>query len=73
MTVKLLTEHRFKILSLKGECTGSSESTFVKVPHCWKSHVVAQYNVEIDYCKKREKKWKFTPHLVEVALALVLV
>ena len=21
---------------------GSSESTLVKIPHCWKSHVVAQ-------------------------------
>ena len=27
---------------LKGGCTGSSESTLVKMPHCWKSHVVAQ-------------------------------
>ena len=25
-------------LSLKGGCTGSSESTLVKMPHCWKSH-----------------------------------
>ena len=24
-----------------GGCTGSSESTHVKIPHCWKSHVVA--------------------------------
>ena len=41
MSVKLLTEHRLKFLSLKGGCTGSSESTLVKMPHCWKSHVVA--------------------------------
>ena len=27
MTVKLLTEHHSEILSLKGSCTGSSEST----------------------------------------------
>ena len=29
-------------LSLKRGCTGSSESTLVKMPHCWKSHVTAQ-------------------------------
>ena len=42
MTVKLLTEHHLKSLGLKGGCTGSSESTLVKMPHCWKSHVTAQ-------------------------------
>ena len=42
MTVKLLTEHHLELLSLKGGCTGSSESTLVKMPHCWKSHVTAQ-------------------------------
>ena len=39
MSVKLLTEHHLKVLSLKGGCTGTSESTLVKMPHCWKSHV----------------------------------
>ena len=39
MTIKLLTEHYLEFLSLKGGCTGSSESTHVKMPHCWKSHV----------------------------------
>ena len=33
MTVKLLTEHHLAFLSLKGGCTGSSESTLVKMPH----------------------------------------
>ena len=41
MIVKLLTEHHLEFLSLKGDCTGSSESTHVKMPHCWKSHVAA--------------------------------
>ena len=41
MTVKLLTEHYLEFLSLKGGYTGSSESTYVKMPHCWKSHVAA--------------------------------
>ena len=39
MSVKLLTEHHLEFLSLTGDCTGSFESTFVKMPHCWKSHV----------------------------------
>ena len=40
--IKLLTEHYLEFLSLTGGCTGSSESTLVKMPHCWKSHVTAQ-------------------------------
>ena len=42
MIVKLLTERDFEFLSLKGGCGGSSESTHVKMPHFWKSHVLAQ-------------------------------
>ena len=42
MSVKLLTEHHFEFLSLKGGCTDSSESTQIKIPHNWKSHVAAQ-------------------------------
>ena len=42
MTVKLLTERHFEILSLKGDCTGLSESTLVKMSHCWKSCATAQ-------------------------------
>ena len=41
MIVKLLTEHHLEFLSLKGGCRGSSESTLVKMRHCWKSHAVA--------------------------------
>ena len=37
MSVKLLTEHRLEFVSLKVGCTGSSESTLVKMRHCWKS------------------------------------
>ena len=43
MSVKLLTEHHLEFLSLKGGCTGSSESTLVKMPHCLKSHVAAHF------------------------------
>ena len=42
MSVKLLTEHYLEILSLKGDCTCSCESTLVKMSHCWKSHVAAE-------------------------------
>ena len=43
MIVKLLTEHHLEFLSLKGGCTGSSESTHVKMPHCWKSYATAHF------------------------------
>ena len=42
MIVKLLNEHHLEFLSIKGGCTGSSESILVKMPYCWKSHVAAQ-------------------------------
>ena len=35
MTVKLLAE---QLYSLFGDCTGLSESTLLKISHCWKSH-----------------------------------
>ena len=41
MSVKLLTERHLEFLSLQGGCTGLSESTLVKMPDCWKSHVAA--------------------------------
>ena len=41
MTVKLLTEHHLEFLCITGGYTGLSESTLVKMPHCWKSHVAA--------------------------------
>ena len=47
MCVKLLTKHYLEFLSLKGGCTGSSEYTFVKIPYCWKSHVMAQINIRL--------------------------
>ena len=41
-SIKLLVKHHLEFLSLNGGCTGSSESTHVKMPHCWESNVVAQ-------------------------------
>ena len=47
MIVKVLTEHHLEFLSLKGGCRGSSESTHIKIPHCWKSHALAHFMTEI--------------------------
>ena len=48
MNLKLLTEHHLEFLSLKGGCTASSESTLVKMPHCWKSRVAAELYIQQD-------------------------
>ena len=45
MGVKLLTGYQLEFLSLKGSCTGSSESTLAKMSHCLKSGVVAQISM----------------------------
>ena len=45
MIVVQLTEHHLEFLSLKEGCSGSSESTHVKIPHCWKSHVTAHLEI----------------------------
>ena len=73
MIVKLLNELHFEFLSLKGGCTGLSESTLVKMPHCWKSRVTAltwfstqKYGIQGDVVSKNScmkyflyKKWLF--------------
>ena len=50
MIVKLLTEHHLEFLSIKGGCRGSSESTNVKMPHCWKSHAQAHIIFYVTKC-----------------------
>ena len=45
MIIKLLNEHNFKFVSLRGGCRGSYESTFVKMPHCWKPYVTAHFTI----------------------------
>ena len=42
ISVKLLTEQHLEFLSLTEGCTGSSESTLVKMPYCWKPRVAAR-------------------------------
>ena len=53
MIVKLLTEHHLEFLSLQGDCTGSSESTHVKMPHCWKSHALAHIYCQVMRPRKK--------------------
>ena len=43
MIVKLLTEHHLEFLSLKGGCTGSSESTHVEC------HIVGNLMPRLNY------------------------
>ena len=42
MNVKLLIEQYSEFLNLNGGCTGSFESTLVKMPEYWKSRVTAK-------------------------------
>ena len=60
MIVKLLTEHHLEFLSLKVGCTGSSESTHVKMPHCWKTYVTVHLtlrheNSSVDIHRSHDK------------------
>ena len=48
MIVKLLTEHHLEFLSLKGGCTGSSESTLVKC-HFVGSHITLLKYASVQY------------------------
>ena len=41
LAFKLHAEQYYEFLSLTGGYKGSSESSHVKMPHCWKSHVAA--------------------------------
>ena len=52
MTVELLTEHHLEFLSLTGGWASSSESTLVKMPHSWKSHVMAYFTFYFSGCRE---------------------
>ena len=69
MIVKLLTEHHLKFLSLKGGCRGSSESTHVKMPHCWKSHALA-HSVYLDSPSECMTRCRLVPHVDKAPLPL---
>ena len=62
MSAKLLTEHHMRFLSLKVGCTGLSETSLAKMPHCWKSRVTAQlyvYYREI-WMMTVSQNWQYT-------------
>ena len=52
---ELLTEHHLVFLSLKGGCTGSSESTLVKMTHCWKSRVTTHMHIFKTWPKLKDR------------------
>ena len=55
MTFKLLTEQHLEFLSFKGGSTGLSESTLVKMRHCWKSCVTAHL-MPMGKCYMKERR-----------------
>ena len=56
MIVQLLTEHHLECLSLKGCCTGSSESILGKLPHYLKSHAMAhRAQTNPQHCQEETK------------------
>ena len=57
MSVKLLTEHNLEFLSLKGSCTGSSESTLVK------SHIVGYHMSRFRHGLARSKVMRWSSGL----------
>ena len=73
MSVKLLSEQHLEFHSLNGGCTYLSESTLVKMPHCWKSHVTAHlwvHNFQWFMLQDPDlyEEWKFDtyPNIVQV-------
>ena len=61
MIVKLLTEHHLEFLSIKVGFTGSSESTLVKMRHCWKPHATAHAQVQSGRTGAQTRHpWKIT-------------
>ena len=62
MIVKLLIEHHFGFLSLKGGCRGSSESTLVKMSNCWKAHAAAHLTLNhVKLSNRRTRKVLIVP------------
>ena len=66
MSDKLLTEHHLEFLSLEGGYTGSSKSTFIKIPHCGKSHVAAHIWNNPSELKGLKEDAKHLNHLIRI-------
>ena len=53
-----MNEHHLEFLSLKESCTGSSESTLVKMTHCWESHIMAHIMwIPSGFVKDNSRRW----------------
>ena len=52
MTLRPLTEYILEFASFKGSCTCSSESTLVKIPHCWISQVAARLSLSHSFIRQ---------------------
>ena len=71
MTVQLLTEHHLKFQSLKRGCTGSSESTLVKMPQIVENHM-SRLLFEILFCHFRHAtRYKRVPVSTEPTIVLL--
>ena len=70
MTVQLLAEHHLEFLSLKGGCTGSSDSIHVKMPHCWKLYVAA--HILLLFSETGCQELGLQPALLETVLLCIL-
>ena len=71
MSVKLLTEHHLSFLSLKEGCTGLSESTLVKMPNCWKSHVTAHLLINYTVLIEARQFWSDVSRIKRLAKAMI--
>ena len=80
--IKLLTEHHLEFLNLKSGYTGSSGSSLVNMPHCWKPHVAAQLYylhqkpVDLKHLfSKIDKTWKkwFVPCPCQVEYGILFI
>ena len=65
MSVNLLTEHHLEFLSLKGGCTGSSESTLVK------SHIVGNHMSRLNY--SLEVILEFSDYSIFISLRMFII
>ena len=78
MNIKLPIEQHLEFLSFKGGCTGWFESTFVKMPHCWKSrhgsngynNSLFLYNVPVVMEIKVHSRWESSCVITQITAKL---
>ena len=55
LTLRLQTEPHLEFLGLKGGFIGLCESTLVKMPHCWKPHIMADIETHLSFAESPEE------------------